>query len=174
VAVYLDGMSRGLHGDPNIARKDQIIRQAVELDGYTVIVVQRRDLDDPQAVRLHLRSIAQAIGRTDLPIFKEDTTATAETSPASVLDELLEYCDERCRNLVRSCSEQGKPMPVVGFELQDQQGRVYAEAELAWPSKKVALLMPEQSDAAADFAAQGWKVFSTEDEQQKLLDALKE
>ena len=29
VAVYLDGMSRGLHGDPNVARKDQIIRQAV-------------------------------------------------------------------------------------------------------------------------------------------------
>lgn len=66
VAVYLDGMSRGLHGDPNIARKDQIIRQAVELDGYKVIVVQSRDLDDPQAVRLHLRSIAQAMGRSDL------------------------------------------------------------------------------------------------------------
>ena len=26
VAVYLDGMSRGLHGDPNIAKKDHIIR----------------------------------------------------------------------------------------------------------------------------------------------------
>jgi hypothetical protein len=66
VAVYVDGMSRGLHGDPNIARKDQIIRQAVEFDGYKVIVVQSRDLDDPQAVRLHLRSIAQAMGRADL------------------------------------------------------------------------------------------------------------
>ena len=66
VAVYLDGMSRGLHGDPNVARKDQIIRQAVELDGYTVIVVQTRDLDDPQAVRQHLRNIAQAMGRADL------------------------------------------------------------------------------------------------------------
>jgi hypothetical protein len=66
VAIYLDGMSRGLHGDPNVARKDQIIRQAVELDGYTVIVVQRRDLDDPQAVRQHLKSIAQAMGRGDL------------------------------------------------------------------------------------------------------------
>lgn len=66
VAVYLDGMSRGLHGDPNVARKDQIIRQAIELDGYKVIVVQKRDLDDPQAVRLHLRGIAQAMGRSDL------------------------------------------------------------------------------------------------------------
>jgi hypothetical protein len=66
VAIYLDGMSRGLHGDPNVARKDQIIRQSLELDGYTVIVVQKRDLDDPQAVRLHLRNIAQAMGRDDL------------------------------------------------------------------------------------------------------------
>jgi hypothetical protein len=66
VVIYLDGMSRGLHGDPNVARKDQIIRQAVEIDGYTVIVVQRRDLDDPQAVRQHLKNIAQAIGRSDL------------------------------------------------------------------------------------------------------------
>jgi len=66
VAIYLDGMSRGLHGDPNVARKDQIIRQSLEIDGYTVIVVQKRDLDDPQALRLHLRNIAQAMGRDDL------------------------------------------------------------------------------------------------------------
>jgi hypothetical protein len=66
VAIYLDGMSRGLHGDPNVARKDQIIRQALEVDDYKVIVVQKRDLDDPQAVRQHLRSIAQAMGRNDL------------------------------------------------------------------------------------------------------------
>jgi len=66
VAVYLDGMSRGLHGDPKTAQRDQLIRGMLELDGYTVVIVQSRDLDDPQAVRQHLRGIAQAIGRTDL------------------------------------------------------------------------------------------------------------
>jgi len=66
VAVYVDGMSRSLHGDPTTARRDQIIRQALELDGYQVIVVQSRDLNDAQAVRHHLRSIAQAIGQSDL------------------------------------------------------------------------------------------------------------
>jgi hypothetical protein len=66
VAVYLDGMSRNLHGDPKTAQRDQLIRQALELDGYSVIVIQSRDLDDPQAVRQHLRSIASAIGRDDL------------------------------------------------------------------------------------------------------------
>ena len=40
--------------------------QAIEFDGYKVIVVQSRDLNDPQAVRLHLRNIAQAMGQDDL------------------------------------------------------------------------------------------------------------
>ena len=75
---------------------------------------------------------------------------------------------------MQSSFEQGRPLPVNGYELQDEQGRVCAEAELAWPSKKVAMLLPEQAEAETEFAAQGWKVFSTEDEQQKLLDALKE
>jgi len=47
VAVYLDGMSRGLHGDPKTAQMDQYIRGMLEVLGYKVIVVQSRDLDDP-------------------------------------------------------------------------------------------------------------------------------
>ncbi len=65
-AVYLDGMSRNLHGDPKTAQMDQLIRQMLELEGYKVIVVQSRDLDDPQAIRQHLRNIAQAMARDDL------------------------------------------------------------------------------------------------------------
>jgi hypothetical protein len=177
VAVYLDGMSRALHGDPKTAQRDQLIRGMLELDGYTVIVVQSRDLNDPQAVRQHLRNIAQAIGRTDLPVFNEDTAtsvATEDASQPSELDDRLKYCDERCRDVLRACADQGGPLPEVGYELQDEQGRVCAEAELAWPSKQVALTLPEQAEAGAEFVAQGWKVFSTEGEQQKLLDALKE
>jgi hypothetical protein len=56
-------MSRNLHGDPNQARKDQLIRQALELDGYTVIVIQKRYLDNPQATRLHLKTSAERWGR---------------------------------------------------------------------------------------------------------------
>lgn len=66
VAVYQDGMSRNLHGDPKQAQKDTIIRRALELEGYRIIVVQSRDLDDPEAVRRHLKNIAEAMGRSDL------------------------------------------------------------------------------------------------------------
>lgn len=66
VAVYQDGMSRNLHGDPKQAQRDTLIRSALEFDGYRVIVVQSRDLDDPEAVRRHLADIAEAIGRPDI------------------------------------------------------------------------------------------------------------
>jgi hypothetical protein len=93
---------------------------------------------------------------------------------ATELAELLKYCDERCRDVVRACADEGRPLPEVGYELQDEQGRVCAEAELAWPSKQVAVLLPERPDAEPEFLAQGWKVFPTDGEQQQLLDALKE
>ena len=47
-------------------QRDQLIRGMLDLDGYTEIVVQSRDLDDPQAVSQHLKSIAQATGWRDL------------------------------------------------------------------------------------------------------------
>ncbi len=65
-AIYLDGMSRNLHGDPRTAQMDRLIRGMLELEGYKVIVIQSRDLDDPEALRQHLRNIAQSIGRDDL------------------------------------------------------------------------------------------------------------
>ena len=125
----------------------------LELDGYTVIVVQSRDLNDPQAVRQHLRNIAQAMGRNDLaelvatasPVqlvsTNDDAAGSIPPDPSSRSGSsgrtrLLAYCDERCRSLVRACIDHDDPLPEVGYELQDEQGRVCADAELAWPRKK--------------------------------------
>jgi ATP-dependent helicase YprA (DUF1998 family) len=66
VAVYLDGMSRHLHGDPKTAQRDKIIREAMEMDGFTVIVLQAHDLHDPAIMIQHLKNIARAIGMADL------------------------------------------------------------------------------------------------------------
>src|SRR3954470_17085745 len=107
-------MSRGLHGDPKTARRDQLIRGMLELDGYSVLVVQSRDLDDPQAVRQHLKNLAQALGRSDLaeavesgstrpqgpPPPAHDATGRIPPDPAQAerqrrAEEALGYCDER-------------------------------------------------------------------------------
>ena len=52
------------------------------------------------------------------------------------------------------------PAPEVGFELTDGKGQVLAEAELAWPTQRVAVLHGEQAEEAAAFEEAGWRVLS--------------
>jgi hypothetical protein len=181
VAVYLDGMSRALHGDPNTARRDQLIRQALELDQFKVIVVQSRDLSDPEAVRQHLKCIAEALGRPDLPVFGQDQPAAAAPAPADAraaeLEELLSLCDGRCQGLLRACGDGNKPLPVVGYELRDDTGRVTAhQAELAWESAGIAVVLPEAPEAVTAFREQGWTVYlaGAADAEPGILDQLTE
>jgi hypothetical protein len=192
VAVYLDGMSRGLHGDPKTAQRDQLIGGMLELDGYSVIVVQSRDLDDPQAVRLHLKNIARAMGRNDLaelvatasPVQPGPTNhdAAGPIPPDPSVserklreEEALTYCDERCRGLVQACIDHDHPLPEVGFELQDDSGRVRSDAELAWPDRQVAVVLPDRLDAVEVFREQGWTVFVADEvTEDQLLDLLSE
>jgi len=74
------------------------------------------------------------------------------------IDELVDLCDERCRAFVRSWAERKLPIPEVGYELQDGKGRVRAQAELAWPDRKVAAVLPEGGDHRAEFQEQRWRV----------------
>jgi len=70
----------------------------------------------------------------------------------------------------------GTPLPEVGFELIDGHGRVLAEAELAWVSRKIAVLLTDYQADASRFEAEGWTIhIATEDAPtQALLDSLKE
>jgi hypothetical protein len=59
----------GAAGDKaKTVQRDHLIQGMVEPDGYTGIVVQSRDLNDPEAVRQHLLNIAEATGRSDFEI----------------------------------------------------------------------------------------------------------
>ena len=74
-------------------------------------------------------------------------------------DELVDLCDERVQAFVRSWAKRGLPLPEVGHELQDDRGRICAQAELAWPERKVAAILPEGGDAQTAFERLGWTVF---------------
>jgi DEAD/DEAH box helicase domain-containing protein len=52
----------------------------------------------------------------------------------------------------------GAPTPEVGLELADERGRVLADAEMAWPHAKVAVLRPDQEDMTQSWLDAGWKV----------------
>ena len=53
----------------------------------------------------------------------------------------------------------GIKAPEVGYELMDERGRVLAEAELAWPSIRVAILLPGAEDGTL-FSSHGWHIFT--------------
>lgn len=63
VALYLDGLSRGIHGSAERARADEIIRDRVEELGWNVVAVGASYLDDPTLLRMAFRRIARALGR---------------------------------------------------------------------------------------------------------------
>lgn len=88
----------------------------------------------------------------------------------------LELASPDVRAWLLALAHAGTPLPEVGFELIDERGRVLAEAELAWASLRIAVLLTDYQDDAPRFEAQGWTVYiATEDAPaQALLDRLKE
>lgn len=66
------------------------------------------------------------------------------------------------RPLLTALSARGLPAPEVGLELADDRGVVLAEAELAWPAAKAAVLLAEGEADAAAFAAAGWRVLAAD------------
>jgi len=124
------------------------------------------------------KNFAEAMPKGATTAHTDKVASTAEPIKTALTetDELVDYCDERCKEIVRSWAGKKLPLPVVGFELQDSSGRVCAQAELAWPAKKVAAVLPEGADARPEFEKQGWKVVDATDlaNQQKALRTLLE
>ena len=66
VAIYLDGLSRGIHGNEQQQQKDNYIRSVLRSQGVNIEVVPASALDDPVHLRYCLMAIAQALSRRDL------------------------------------------------------------------------------------------------------------
>jgi hypothetical protein len=119
------------------------------------------------------KDFAEAMPKQAITAHTDETASHAKSVKTAMTktDELVDYCDERCQQFVRSWADRKLLLPVVGYELQDAAGRVCAQAELAWPSKKVAAVLPEGADARPDFEKQGWTVVDATDlaNQEKCL-----
>ncbi len=87
----------------------------------------------------------------------------------------LQLVGESFRVAAVALIEAGLPDPEVGYELMED-GRVAAEAELAWPGERVAVFAPEVMDDAEVAARLGWRVWDlswvpdASDAKQKLQD----
>jgi DEAD/DEAH box helicase domain-containing protein len=83
--------------------------------------------------------------------------------PAHWLD-VLSLVAEEVRECCLSLAKAGVMTPEPGFELLDDKGRVLAEAEVAWPSVRVAAFLAGDEDSHTAFMECGWHVFVAEGE----------
>jgi ATP-dependent helicase YprA (DUF1998 family)/SOS-response transcriptional repressor LexA len=86
IAIYLDGLSRHIHGNPSTASRDAAIRSQLEADDYQVIAITATELYDKDAMVGHLARIARrTIGREKATEVKNETGwwADAEVAAAS-------------------------------------------------------------------------------------------
>jgi len=66
VCIYLDGLSRHLHGNAATAEQDQRIRSWLRNNGYEVIEIAVSDLEDEGAMTRHFRRLAGYLNAGDL------------------------------------------------------------------------------------------------------------
>jgi hypothetical protein len=113
--------------------------------------------------RLKRRKVFEWLDSILDPVVSEIEGARSESGETDErLRELLEYCDNQCHDLVRFCFERNLLLPEIGYELKDKRGVVCADAELAWPSKKLAVLLKHQHDYERVFKKSGWTTLSAE------------
>ncbi len=64
IYIYLDGLSKHLHGNPETAQRDNTIRAELRNQGHLVMPITAHDLDDSQAMVRHFKRLArQLLGR---------------------------------------------------------------------------------------------------------------
>ncbi len=61
VAIYLDGLSKNIHGNQERQKIDNLIRTILRSQGYHVEEISASALDDPEILKYHLRSLANAL-----------------------------------------------------------------------------------------------------------------
>ena len=85
---------------------------------------------------------------------------------------LKQVCVEAKDWLNEFASASGPP-PLTGYELEGDKGATFAETELAWIDKKIALLMDWQLEEGKAFLeSEGWQVVTTDIAPQKLIELL--
>jgi phosphatidylserine/phosphatidylglycerophosphate/cardiolipin synthase-like enzyme len=128
--------------------------------------------DEPGQVARHLDELVQ---RGDFELAPKPEHVPA-LSPEELQrwDEAIGFADEACQALLAAARLQGLPAPAVGFELVPAGGRgVAAEAELAWPERRVVVLLEDQVAAASAFTSAGWRAVAlTQSSIHTALDAL--
>ena len=122
------------------------------------------DLWVPENSRVEVHAPAKSGDSVDesvQPTGQDSGPPDASTIDAKVAESwmvAMELVDPRLRGLVMTLFRRRVSAPVVGYELTRGTGAVLAESELAWPERKVAVLLPETREWKSPFERAGWWV----------------
>ena len=105
-----------------------------------------------------------AVEQTQPPVDALEETGQDTATQPDPWAEAMELAAEPLHPTMRQWAAAGLPPPEVGFELTDDREQVLAEAELAWPTKRVAVLHGEQAEKAALFKDANWRTYSSDDD----------
>lgn len=120
-------------------------------------------------------------GMDELAQLARGALATSVDRPFSqIWEPIMDLAAAEVQPWLQQLARQGVSLPEVGYELMGSDERVLAEAELAWPDRKVAVLTPSDQDGLDNpdrerMMGMGWTVFvvSTESALDELLAILK-
>ena len=102
------------------------------------------------------RVVAKEFLERALGVNRAHGEKASEDSVASTMELIV---DATLAKRVEALISAGAPLPEVGFELVDRIGRVLAEAEVAWPGAKVAVLTKREENGRR-FKDAGWSTFT--------------
>ena len=85
-------------------------------------------------------------------------------------DDAHRFVAPQLRPVLRQLAQRDLRAPEPGHELADAAGKVVAHAELAWPGRRVAVLLPNQEHHRMHYERLGWQVVTADPE--GLADAL--
>jgi hypothetical protein len=166
VAVYLDGLSKHLHGNPKQAQVDAIIRDQLEDRDWSIIEIPASTLDDPEILKLHFKKIARSMGQKDAAAAVTDDISWYEQAAADLADQAaeapgtfdaeaiadLDLLDPALAALVQAAVHAGADAPAVGLEV----GSGNWPLEAVWTEEKVALIDGADERRDAELAGKGW------------------
>ena len=174
-----DGVAAFWGSDKNL---DNIL--SIEAGGVPITVTcdcisanwSSHDLWVPESSRIELHAPEESGESEDnsVPLTVQDSPPlhdrTIDAEFAESWMEAMELVDPRFRGLLTSLFRRRVPTPVVGYELTRDTGAVLAESELAWPARKIAVVLAERPEWKASFEKADWRVF--EGDAEKLSEAV--
>lgn len=100
----------------------------------------------------------------------EAAVPDVSSSLSGAWQQVLEQCLGALAAGIKVLAAAGAALPEVGTELADENGKVLADAELAWMGEKLVVLRPDQDDLADAWKAAGWTVELLDDALMSIQD----